>query len=222
MPSENVQKEGTVQSGLSPATSVRWTGFGLSILFGGWALVFYDQFIDLIDGFYDGLSALAWDYPALDPVLAVLNLGDLPVILLVCWLIALAGVCLGFALDQSDNRRKPLAAFTRWTGYSLSFGVGAVLWSYFIWWGHLLENANFLLAFIFSFCCLPLTMGICLVISAATMKLSGFIDREQSRDRIKANIQKAAVIGILTTLGSCGMTAIGVEPPEPVRSIYPM
>lgn len=107
----------------------------------------------------------------------------------------------------------------RWFGYALSFGGGLILWPRLIEIGFRHENTNFFLAITLVWGCLPVSMGITWVGSIVYMKAIHIADRF-NRAVIDRSIQTAALLGIVGTLGSCGMIASGYEPPEPFHSIY--
>lgn len=117
-----------------------------------------------------------------------------------------------------------ITLYTAWAirsiGYCLSFGVGLALWPQLMEWGYKLENVQFGLSVLLNWFCLPVSMGITHVISAITMGIAHLMDASSTPPNLRSQIQRASVLGVLATLGSCGMIASGYEPPERLHSIY--
>lgn len=113
-----------------------------------------------------------------------------------------------------------LARVMIWMGYGASIIVGLILWPRLLEWGFYMENRNFGLAIIFGWFCVPVSIAAAWGVGILFMKLSRSFDPAISPYRLNRNIQTAGVLGIIATLGSCGMISSGYEPPEPLHSIY--
>lgn len=112
------------------------------------------------------------------------------------------------------------AKLVRWTGYGLSFVLGLILWPRLFEWGFRMENSQFGLALLFNWFCLPVSMTITHVVSWIAMRGAARLDPQSSGVNLRAQIQTASMLGIIASLGSCGVIASGYVPPEPFYSIY--
>lgn len=107
-----------------------------------------------------------------------------------------------------------------WVGYIASFVLGLILWPQLIELGFLLRNDQFGFALLFNWFCLPVSMSICWLFSIGFMQVVGRLNPSMDHDQVRRNVQIAALFGVVSTLGSCGMIALGYEPPQPFSSIY--
>ena len=107
-----------------------------------------------------------------------------------------------------------------WVGYGVCFVLGATLWPQLMAWGYPLRNDNFGLSLLLVWFCLPVSMAICWLFSIGFMHLVGRLKPCGDHGQLRRNVQIAALLGIVSTLGSCAMIALGYEPPQPFLTIY--
>jgi hypothetical protein len=117
-------------------------------------------------------------------------------------------------------RSPVIARVLRWTGYGLSFAFGMALWPRLMEWGFHYRNTQFGLALLFNWFCLPVSMSITYAVSWLFMHVSKLFDSSCNGATLSKHISTASMIGVVATLGSCGLIASGYEPPAPFYSIY--
>lgn len=113
-----------------------------------------------------------------------------------------------------------LARAIRLAGYGAAFTIGLTLWPRLMELGFKHENTNFGLAILLGWFCLPVSMVIAGVTGWVSVRVAHAIDPMSSGGDYRRNVQLAQLLGVLATLGSCGMIASGYEPPDPFGSIY--
>lgn len=112
------------------------------------------------------------------------------------------------------------AKLLRIIGYAICILIGAALWPRLIEWGFKLENTNFALSVLLNWFCLPVSMVAVGLVSWATMHMASAIDPHSTVSTVRKHTERAALFGVLATLGSCGAIASGYEPPAPVDRFY--
>jgi hypothetical protein len=116
--------------------------------------------------------------------------------------------------------KQTLAAAIRIAGYVATVAIGALLWPRMMELGFRYENANIGLAILLVWFCLPITMALAAFAGWFAVTIAHEIAPSGNDDTLRRNVVLAQSLSVLTTLGSCGMVASGIEPPAPFDAIY--
>ncbi|WP_298813259.1 hypothetical protein [uncultured Roseibium sp.] len=114
----------------------------------------------------------------------------------------------------------PFAHLFVWAGYIVPIFIGISLWPQLFDWGIKIQNQQLGFALILVWGCLPITILIGYIAGIFLMHVAAAIDPSIAAVRMRQMVGTANVLGVVATIGSCGMIASGFEPPEPIMSLY--